>query len=144
MQALFDELKHPIYQSLSDQQAADMVNAKMVTIRKPVDLWKVEGHASRKGYRAKLEIAATDHSHPYRELAINILEFIKSRRLETIDMDDPDVRKAFENMTACGFASQQDIAELIAFGDHTIPWVDHNNLGIVGVGAIYNARREIK
>ena len=143
MQALIDELKKPEYQGKTDQQAADMINAKTVTVRRPVELWQVEEHASRKGYRATLELAAKDQSNHCQAIAINILAYINSARLSTVDMDLADTQNMLGAMVACGFASQQDIAELIAFGDHTIPWVDHNNLGIVGVGAIYNARREI-
>ena len=143
MQALIDELKKPEYQGKTDQQAADMVNAKTVTVRKPVELWQVEEHASRKGYRATLELAAKDQSNHCQAIAINILAYINSARLNTVNMDLPDTQNMLGAMVACGFATQQDIAELIAFGDHTIPWVDHHQLGIVGVGAIYNARREI-
>ena len=144
MQALIDELKKPEYQGKTDQQAADMINAKTVTVRRPVELWQVEEHASRKGYRATLELAAKDQSNQCQAIAINILAYINSARLNTVDMDLADTQNMLGAMVACGFASQQDIAELIAFGDQTIPWVDHNNLGIVGVGAIRNARREIK
>ena len=144
MQALIDELKKPEYQGKTDQQAADMINAKTVTVRRPVELWQVEEHASRKGYRATLELAAKDPSNQCQAIAINILAYINSARLNTVDMDLADTQNMLGAMVACGFASQQDIAELIAFGDQTIPWVDHNNLGIVGVGAIRNARREIK
>ena len=144
MQALIDELKKPEYQGKTDQQAADMINAKTVTVRRPVELWQVEEHASRKGYRATLELAAKDQSNQCQAIAINILAYINSARLNTVNMDLPDTQNMLGAMVACGFATQQDIAELIAFGDQTIPWVDHNNLGIVGVGAIRNARREIK
>lgn len=144
MQSLIDELKKPEYQGKTDQQAADMINAKTVTVRRPVELWQVEEHASRKGYRATLELAAKDPSNHCQAIAINILAYINSARLNTVNMDLPDTQNMLGAMVACGFASQQDIAELIEFGDQTIPWVDHNNLGIVGVGAIYNARREIK
>lgn len=144
MQALIDELKKPEYQGKTDQQAADMINAKTVTVRKPVELWQVEEHASRKGYRATLELAAKDQSNQCQAIAINILAYINSARLNTVNMDLADTQNMLGAMVACGFASQQDIAELIAFGDQTIPWVDHNNLGIVGVGAIRNARKEIK
>ena len=143
MQALIDELKKPEYQGKTDQQAADMINAKTVTVRRPVELWQVEEHASRKGYRATLELAAKDQSNQCQAIAINILAYINSARLNTVNMDLPDTQNMLGAMVACGFATQQDIAELIAFGDQTIPWVDHHHLGIVGVGAIYNARREI-
>jgi len=143
MQALIDELKKPEYQGKTDQQAADMISAKTVKVRRPVELWQVEEHASRKGYRAKLEKASRDSTNPCQEIAINILEYIKSSRLHTVDMDLADTQNMLGAMVACGFATQQDIAELIAFGDQTMPWVDHHHLGIVGVGAIYNARKEM-
>lgn len=143
MQALIDELKKPVYQGLTDQQAADAINAKTVTIRKPVDLWKVEEHASRKGYRAKLEKASRDSANECQEIAINILEYIKSPRLNTVDMDLPDTLNMLGAMTVCGFATQQDVAELIALGDEQIRWVDQQGYGTVGRGMIYNARLEI-
>lgn len=143
MQQLIDELKKPDYQGLTDQQAANAINAKMVTIRKPVDLWKVEEHASRKGYRAKLEKASRDSTNPCQEIAINILEYIKSPRLHTVDMDLPDTLSMLGGMTTCGFAAQQDVAELIALGDEQIRWVDQQGYGTVGDGTIRSARERI-
>jgi len=136
MQALIDELKKPEYQGLTDQQAADMVNAKMVTVRKPVELWQVEEHASRKGYRAKLEKASRDDANQCQEIAINILTYIKSNRLSTVDMDLPETRQMLGAMVQCGFALQSHINELIALGDSEIRWVDQQGFGTVGDGQV--------
>ena len=143
MQVLIDELKKPEYANLSDQEAADRINAKTVAIRQPVELWKVEEHASRKGYRAKLERAAKTEGHPCQEIALNILAYINSARLNTVDMDLPDTQMMVGALVQCQFATQAMADELLALADETIPWAEHNSLGIVGVGAIYNARKEM-
>ena len=44
-QALIDELKKPEYQGLTDQQAADAINAKTVVVRSPVPADKEIGRA---------------------------------------------------------------------------------------------------
>lgn len=143
MQALIDELRKPEYQGKTDQQAADMINAKTVAIRVPVELWKVVEHSSRNGYRAKLELARLDPSNPCRETAINILEYINSTRLQTVNMDLQSTREMLAAMVLCQFATQAHIDELIALGDATISWAAFHELGIIGVGLIHNARKEI-
>ena len=143
MQALIDELKKPEYSSLSDQAAADAINSKTVTIRKPVELWMVEEHASRKGYRAKLEKASTNESHPCQEIALNILAYINSARLNTVDMDLVDTQMMVAALVQCQFATQTMADELLALADQTVRWVDHNGIGEVGRGRIQNARAEI-
>jgi hypothetical protein len=143
MQALLDELRKLEYASLSDQDAADRINAKTVTIRKPVELWEVEEHASRKGYRAKLEKAASHDDHPCQEIALNILAYINSARLNTVDMDLPDTQLMVEAMVQCQFATQAMADELLALANQTVRWVDHVGIGLVGRGGVFNARLEI-
>ena len=143
MQALIDELRKPEYASLSDQAAADRINAKAVTVRKPVELWQVEEHASRKGYRAKLEKASMNENHPCQEIAINILTYIKSARLNTVDMDLVDTQMMVGALVQCQFATQSMADELLALANQTVRWVDHNGIGEVGRGRIQNARLEI-
>ena len=139
--ALIDELSKPEYASLSDQAAADAINAKTVTIRKPVDLWMVVEHSSRNGYRAKLELARLNGNHPCQETAINILEYINSPRLRTVDMDLPSTRGMVQALVQCQFATQAMADELLALAEQTVRWVDHNNIGTLGVGLVRNARK---
>jgi hypothetical protein len=142
-QALIDELSKPEYASMSDQAAADAINAKTVLIRKPVDLWMVVEHSSRNGYRAKLELARTNGNHPCQETAINILEYINSPRLQTVDMDLPSTRGMVGALVQCNFATQTMADELLALADQTIRWVDHVGIGTLGRGVVQNARKEI-
>jgi hypothetical protein len=142
-QALIDELSKPEYASMSDQAAADAINAKTVTIRRPVDLWMVVEHSSRNGYRAKLELARTNGNHPCQETAINILEYINSPRLQTVDMDLPSTRGMVQALVQCQFATQAMADELLALADQTVRWVDHNGIGTLGVGLVQNARKKM-
>ena len=142
-QALIDELKKPEYASLSDQAAADRINAKTVTVRKPVDLWMVVEHSSRNGYRAKLELARTNGNHPCQETAINILEYINSPRLQTVDMDLPATRGMVQALVQCQFATQAMADELLALADQTVRWVDNQGLGTIGDGTIKSLRETL-
>jgi hypothetical protein len=139
--ALIDELSKPEYASLSDQAAADAINAKTVTIRKPVDLWMVVEHSSRNGYRAKLELARLNGNHPCQETAINILEYINSARLNTVDMDLADTQLMIGAMVQCQFATQAMADELLALANQTIKWTESVGLPELGVGLVRNARR---
>jgi hypothetical protein len=140
-QALIDELSKAEYASMSDQAAADAINAKTVAVRKPVDLWMVVEHSSRNGYRAKLELARTNGNHPCQETAINILEYINSPRLQTVDMDLPSTRGMVQALVQCQFATQTMADELLALADQTVRWVDYNGIGTLGVGLVQNARK---
>jgi len=140
MQALIDELSKPEYSSLSDQAAADAINAKTVAIRKPVELWQVEEHASRKGYRAKLERASKTEGHPCQEIALNILAYINSARLNTVDMDLADTQLMIGAMVQCQFATQAMADELLALADQTIKWTESVGLPVATPGAVRTAR----
>jgi hypothetical protein len=142
-QALIDELSLPRYASMSDQAAADAINAKTVAVRKPVELWQVEEHASRKGYRAKLERASKTEGHPCQEVALNILAYINSARLNTVDMDLADTQLMIGAMVQCQFATQSMADELLALADQTIKWTESVGLPEIGVGLVQNARKKM-
>ena len=139
-ETLLDELRKPEYQGLSDQAAADRINAKTMTVRKPVELWMVVEHSSRNGYRAKLELARNNGNHPCQETAINILEYINSPRLQTVDMDLPATQVMVGALVRCEFATQAMADELMALANQTVRWVDHNGLGTIGDGTIKSLR----
>jgi hypothetical protein len=142
-QALIDELSKAEYASLSDQAAADAINAKTVAVRKPVDLWMVVEHSSRNGYRAKLELARTNGNHACQETAINILEYINSQRIQTVDMDLPSTREMVQALVQCQFATQAMADELLALADQAIKWTESVGLPEIGVGLVRNARKKM-
>jgi hypothetical protein len=140
IEALIDELSKPEYANLSDQAAANAINAKTMIVRKPVDLWMVVEHSSRNGYRAKLELARMNGNHPCQETAINILEYINSPRLQTVDMDLPATRGMVQALVQCQFATQSMADELLALANQTIKWTESVGLPTTTPGAVRVAR----
>ena len=150
MQALLDELKKPEYASLSDQAAADAINAKTVWIRVWVDTADAITHATQEGYYARMKYVADsdppdENTQAYQcwQAAKNIIGFVESTKTQKIDMDSPKVISMRGAMVGCGFATQPQAAGLNALADKQVRWVDHNGIGEVGRGVVYNARLEI-
>ena len=86
MDALIAELSKPEYSELSDQQAADAINAMTVKTRQLVHCSEIIRHATIYGYRHKLTKAASNDAHPCQGLAIDILAYIDSSKTQAVDM----------------------------------------------------------
>ena len=140
MQALIDELKKPEYASLSDQAAADRINAKTVTIRVLVDLWQIEEYARRNGIRQSLRRAEGNAQHPCQGIAIDILAYITSPRTEKLDVDLPETQEMFGAMVSCGFATEANVGEMLALANETKRWVDLNGAGNQSADSVRVAR----
>ena len=147
-EALIDELSNPEYASLSDQAAADAINAKTVVIRAWVDTADVITHASTNGYYANIQDVADQpaaglgqQESECRKHAINILKFVESPKTRQIDMDSPAVIGMKQAIVGCGFASQQLVESLDALANKTIRWTESVGLPEIGVGLVQNARK---
>jgi len=127
--ALIQELSKLEYASLSDQAAADVANSKTVTVRVLVPTANVVAHASQNSYRHKLTQAAGNLSHPCNGLAIDILAYIDSVKIQNVDMDLPETQEMLAAMVQCGFATPQQVASLDALANRTLRWVDHVSAG---------------
>jgi len=128
-QALIDELSRAEYASLSDQAAADAINAKTVIIRVLVDLWQIEEYARRHGIRALLKKAEGNTQHQCQDIAIDILAYITSPRGKMIDLDLAETQGMFGAMVSCGFATATHVSEMTALADQVVRWVDHVSAG---------------
>ena len=140
MQALLDELRKPEYASLSDQAAADAINAKTVAVRVLVDLWQIEEYARRNGIRQSLKRAEGNAQHPCQGIAIDILAYITSPRTEKLDVDLAETQAMFGAMVSCGFATQAQVGEMMALANETKRWVDLNGVGNQSADSIRVAR----
>jgi len=129
MQALIDELSKAEYANLTDQATADVINAKMWTTRVLVPTANVVAHASQNSYRHKLTQAAGNLSHPCNGLAIDILSYIDSLKIQNVDMDLPETQEMLVAMVQCGFATEQQVESLDALANRTLQWVDHVSVG---------------
>jgi hypothetical protein len=142
-QALIDELKQPQYATMSDQEAADAVNAKTVTIRQPVAAERVQASAISTGLWAIVKIAAQNTAlpNPPRGAAMSFVDWIEAGR--PIDMDGGTVQGVGQVLLSYNLATQPQLDALQALADTAARWVDVEGIGEVGIGYVYNARRAI-
>jgi hypothetical protein len=142
-QILIAELQKPEYSGLSDQEAADAINAKTATIRRPVPAPMIRLRAMSLGMYAVVKIAAEDKSlpNPPRGAAINFITLADSQ--DTVDLDHPDVAANAATLRQFSLASQEQIDAINSLGNVVIPWTTANDLPEVGIGLVINARKAI-
>lgn len=140
---LITELQKPEYAGLTDQQAADVINAKTATVRREVPGSAIRLRAMSLGMYAVVRIASEDKSlpNPPRGAAINFVALADSQ--EMVDLDHPDVKANAAILRQFSLASQEQIDAINALADVVIPWSEANGLPEVGIGLVINARREI-
>jgi len=148
--ALINELSKAEYESLSDQAAADAINAKTVIIRVWVDTADAITHATQEGYYAGLK--HTSESDPPDQgsqafqcwaAAKNIIGFVESTKTKKIDMDSEGAIGMKMAMVGCGFATSAQVASLDALANRTLRWVDHVSVGTQSAHSIQIIRDEI-
>ena len=140
MTPLATELTSPIYAALSDEEAAQAIAAKRVSIRRPVETGRIKQHAIANGYYAALVLAARN-SDP---AAISALGWIDDPRIPTCDMDLPIVKKLIAELVVATLLTKEHAAELDAMGTVEIPWIETIGLSdALGRGLVYNARLEL-
>jgi hypothetical protein len=144
MDALAVELSRGEYAALSDADAAAAINARTVTIRRPVETWRIRQAAIEAGYWASLvqarDVPAT------RALAVNVLAWIddQSGVIQLVDMDRPAAVTMRAALAAAGICTQEQADALAALADSTIRWTQSVGLPEVGIGLVRNARRDIE
>lgn len=140
---LDDELRLPQYATLSDQAAADAIMAKTVKVRRevPANLLRVK-LAQLGRLSGILRVARNfDSPDPPYQQAATLMALIDAN--EAIDFDDPAVPTGAPELVQHGLLEQSDLAAIDAMADVVMRWVDCNDIGEVGIGAIINARRRI-
>ena len=143
METVLDELSKPEYQGLSDQAAADAINAKTLTVRVLVDLWQIEEYARRNGIRQSLKRAEGNTQHPCQGIAIDILAYITSPRTKKLDVDLPETQAMFGAMVSCGFANEGNVSEMMDLANETKRWVELNGVINQSADSIRVARDEL-
>lgn len=141
LSCLVEELAKPEYAGLSDEQAAAAVNARVVSVRVPVETWRVRQAAIEGGYWAS--IVDAQQAAETRPLAITVLAWIddQSGVIQTVDMDRPAAVGMRAALVAAGLVTQQQADELSALADKVIPWTQSVGLPEIGIGLIRNARK---
>ena len=146
LQALATELAKPEYASMTDQEAADAINEKTVTLRHLVPTWQVKQYAIEQGIWPRIVLVREDSSEPdslLRGLCISVVSWIDDPSIETIDVDLPKVQEMLGGLVAYTIATQEQAAAIVAMGSVTVPWTHHFSIGEVGIGYVRAARSRI-
>ena len=140
--ALDAELSLPEYALLSDQAAADAIMAKTQNIRKPVDSGVLMDAMMAVGVWERLEAAAPPAAtDPPARYARTMMTRLKESR--ALNLDHPAVIALVQNCIQFQLITQAEADFLDALGTVVARWVDVNDVGEVGIGAVINSRRRI-
>lgn len=144
MDALSQALVEPQFAGMADQAIADVLNARRVTVRRPVPTWLVRQYAIEQGFWPSLIEARDSGDSQAKRLAITVLAWIddQSGTIQTVDMDRPAVVQMLQALTLFSITTQAQADALSALGDALIPWTESVGIGEVGIGNIQNARRD--
>lgn len=141
--ALCNELSKPEYQGKSDQEAADMLNAKTVTVRKPVDCGALKAYAIKEGFYADIEDGCAADDYQERNLCRNIKAWIDDigQRLQTVNMDDPVTADMMSGLVAFQIVTAAEAQAMNDMANVTMTWGDYYGYGELGIGLVQSARR---
>jgi len=140
---LVTELSKPEYASMTDQQAADAVNAKTVAVRVLVPNWQMKQHAILGGYWPLVKAGQLDSDPQKAGLCLSVIDWIDDPKISNTDMDLAGVQTMIAGLVAFGLITQSQANELDALADSTVRWVDSVGIGTVGDGHVVSAREII-
>jgi hypothetical protein len=137
---LCPKLKQAKFTTMSDLEALLAIQSEMVAVRVLVPTASIITHATTNGYRANLELAKSDPANPCRSMAINILSYIDSMKIQNVDMDLPETEGMLAAMVQCGFATSAQVASLDALANKQVTWCESEGLPAIDLGHIVSAR----
>jgi len=142
LEALKTELAKPEYAELSDQAAADAINAPSITVAAPgtylteLGVLDILGTEAGEMFLAALEI--TQNAMPVLKRAV--------RRLQGelgIDVGNATVRGQLQALAAAQVITPESVAALLAHGSKQISIAESNGWGVVGDGTVRSARESM-
>ena len=142
-QALIDELRKPEYAGLTDQQAADAVNAKTVQQSAPVAAQQIRLTLASRGKLAAIKRIGdnTAAPEPPYDACATLMALLDAG--DTIDLQNAAVSAASAILIQHNLLTQADADAIAALAVKTVPWVEVQGIGEVGIGYVINARRAI-
>jgi hypothetical protein len=142
-QALIDELRKPEYTGLTDQQAADAVNAKTVQQVAPVPAQQIRLTLASRGKLAAIKRIGdnTAAPEPPYDACATLMALLDAG--DIIDLRNPAVSTTSATLIQHNLLTQEDADAIAALAVQVVPWVDAEGIGEVGIGYVINARKAI-
>jgi hypothetical protein len=143
MTTLADELSKPQYQGLSDQQAADAINAKTVVVLQSVPIAKIKEYAIVNSIWPKLKAGRASSNSQVAGLCDSVFDWIEDPRIGTLDVNLDKVKTMLSGLVAASIITESQKADVIAMGAKSVSWTSTVGLPEIGIGLVKNARKEI-
>jgi hypothetical protein len=143
MSILSDELSKPQYAGLTDQAAADAINAKTVVVQQSVSIRDLKTYAIFQGVWPKLLAGEKSSNLQVAGLCQSVVAWVDDPRISTVDVNIPEVQAMLTQLVSATIITQQQASEIVAMGSKPIAWTASVGLPEVGIGLVINARKEI-
>jgi hypothetical protein len=142
-QALIDELRKPEYQGLTDQQAADAINAKTVQQIAPVEAQAIRLTLASRGRLAAIKRIGdnTAAPEPPYDACATLMALLDAG--DSIDLQNPAVEASSQVLIQHNLLTQEDADAIALLEVQVVRWVDAEGIGECGIGYIINARKAI-
>jgi hypothetical protein len=144
LEPLATELAKPEYASLTDQQAADAINAKTVTVRRLIETWRIKQYAIEQSIWGKVKVALRKNDTPDEVygLCSQLIDWVDDQagKIQTVDVDLASVQMMLGGLVQIGVATQEQVNAILAMADTPIRWVDSVGMGTIGDGHIRSVR----
>lgn len=129
------ELADARYAGLNDQQAADVLNARVIQARKFVPVVDITTYLRSQGAWLGIKAAA-----PTNAAAAAAVDYNDDPRTETLNLDLPIVVQMLAALAQAGILTETHVADLNAMADYTMSRAQQLGLGTVSAGDIQTAR----
>ena len=143
MSILSDELSKPQYQGLSDQQAADAINAKTVVVLQSVAIATLKEYAIINSIWPKLKAGLASTNAQVQALCLSVVDWVEDPRMSTINVQKPEVQAMLSALVTAGILTQTQMNDIVAMSTKVVSWTSTVGLPEIGIGLVRNARKEI-
>ena len=143
MSALVIELSKPQYIMLTDQAAADLINAKTVVVQQSVAIRDLKTYAIFGGIWPRLLAGQLSSNQQVAGLCTSVIAWVDDPRISTVDINLPQVQAMLTQLVAATIMTQQQMADIVAMGLKTVSWTSTVGLPEIGIGLVRNARKEM-
>lgn len=142
---LVAKLRQPRYASMSDQEAADAINAERVGYRRPASTADVKAYSIREGFWADIDEGCDSADGFTRRVCRNVRAYIEDAagKLPTVDLDSVGSQQWILALCSLSMLTEQQRNGLLALGDASMSWPESVGLPTLGVGLVINARKVI-
>lgn len=135
------EIQQPQYAEMTDQQAADALNAATIHVRRRVAISRLQATAMEQSVYVSLRTAIVTPETPPQLLALcqTVLDLVEAR-FDDIDLDNPRAQAMFGALQQYGVINATQAAAIDALADATTSRAAQLGLGYVAPGDVEQAR----